>query len=113
MLTACTVVPPDSAPADRPAAEVEGRVEQTPAAPAPAPPAPAARVYRPGIGVVESASVVSLPSSLSAAGGATGPTMAYRLRMADGTTQDVVQTGERFQLGDRLQVTREGRLGRP
>jgi len=39
--------------------------------------------------------------------------MAYRLRMADGTTQDVVQTGERFQLGDRLQVTREGRLGRP
>jgi hypothetical protein len=97
-LAACTLSPPQGTPTERP-------VDAAPAA-------PAARVYRPGIGVVESVSVVSLPS-LSAAGGATGPTMAYRLRMADGTLQDVVQTGERFELGDRVRVTQEGRLARP
>jgi glutamine cyclotransferase len=39
--------------------------------------------------------------------------MAYRLKMADGTTQAVVQAGERFELGDRVQVTPDGRLLRP
>jgi hypothetical protein len=33
--------------------------------------------------------------------------------MADGTTQDVVQAGERFEVGDRVEMTREGRLVRP
>ncbi len=83
---------------------------------APADQAAAPRSYRAGIGVVESASVVSL-SSPAAAGGtaspATSPTMAYRLKMADGATQDVVQAGERFELGDRVQVSSEGRLSRP
>jgi hypothetical protein len=98
----------------------DGRIVQTTAAaPAPAvsPPAvspPAARSYRPGIGIIESATVVSLPSSTSAAaGGSSAPTMAYRLKMLDGTTQDVVQTGGRFQAGDRVQVTRQGRLELP
>jgi hypothetical protein len=105
-------------------------VGAAPAAPAPASPAPPisatplppvpgqavapGRTYRPGIGVVESASVVSLSSSSSAAaGGASGPTMAYRLKMLDGTTQDVVQAGQRFRVGDRVQITREGQVALP
>jgi hypothetical protein len=73
-----------------------------------------ARAYRPGTGIVESATVVALSSSSgAAAGGASGPTMAYRLKMIDGTTQDVVQTGPRFEVGDRVQLTREGRVIRP
>jgi hypothetical protein len=88
------------------------------ATPLPALTTPAPKTYRPGVGIVESASVVSLPSSTSAAAGgragtATAPTMAYRLRMADGTTQDVVLAGERFQVGDRVQMTSNGRLIRP
>ena len=99
------------------------------------PPAPvpvAAPTYKPGVGVIESASVVSLPSSRSATAGGTaphgptmayrlkmedgttphGPTMAYRLKMEDGTTQNIVQAGKRFELGDRVEVTGDGRLVR-
>ncbi len=104
LLAACAVTQPDRSPAPAPSTT-----------PAPAvPPAPAVAAQRPGIGVVESVSVVSLPSSGSAAGGGTaaGPTMAYRLRMPDGTTQDVVHTGERYALGDRLELTGDGRLVR-
>ena len=93
----------------------DGRIVKTIAAP-PAPTAapPATKSYRPGIGIIESASVVSLPSSSSAAaGGSSGPTLAYRLKMLDGTTQDVVQTGRRFEVGDRVQVTRQGRVELP
>lgn len=73
---------------------------------------------RPVEGVVESASVVSLSSkSPSSAGGATGEApsarMAYRVRMADGTTKDVVQAGERFEVGDRVRITGDGRLTQP
>jgi hypothetical protein len=39
--------------------------------------------------------------------------MAYRLKMADGTTQEIVQTGERFEVGDRAQITGDGRVVRP
>ena len=84
-----------------------------------APPAPVSAPtpsVRTGMGVVESASVVSLSSSPSAAAGGTGgsiPTMAYRVKMDDGSTQNVVQAGERFALGERVQVTRDGRLARP
>jgi hypothetical protein len=39
--------------------------------------------------------------------------MAYRLKMADGSTQDVVQAGKRFQVGDRVEITSDGRLLRP
>ena len=38
--------------------------------------------------------------------------MAYRVKMGDGTTQDIVQSGERFAVGDRVEITREGRLNR-
>lgn len=137
MLPACSVSPPDEPISDRPGSGVveavppdesisvrpgTGVVEavpptQTPietlapvSTPTPAP-KPPERTYRPGIGTVESASIVSLSSSQSAAaGGTTGPTMGYRLRMADGTMQGVVQTGERFAVGDRVEITPDGRL---
>jgi outer membrane lipoprotein SlyB len=115
---AVPAVPPAAAPAatapaaTAPAATTPAPIASTPLPPAPA--APAARTYRPGIGIVESATVVALSSSTSAAaGGATGPTMAYRLRMNDGTTQEVVQTGRRFQVGDRVFLSREGRVALP
>ncbi|HEY7241445.1 MAG TPA: hypothetical protein VH600_19895 [Burkholderiales bacterium] len=77
----------------------------------------ASRTYRAGPGTIESATVLSLSSAPAAAGGtaspATNATMAYRLKMADGTTQDVVQAGERFEVGDRVQMTGDGRLVRP
>jgi hypothetical protein len=102
MLAACAVSPPDNPV-----------VEERPAANETAPTAaPAPRTYRPGVGIVESASVVSLSSGSSAAG-ATSPTMAYRLKMEDGTTQEIVQTGERFEVGARAQITGDGRLMRP
>jgi outer membrane lipoprotein SlyB len=103
--------------ATAPAATAPAATTPAPIASAPLPPAPAtpaARAYRPGIGIVESATVVALSSSTSAAaGGASGPTMAYRLKMNDGTTQEVVQTGRRFQVGDRVFLTREGRVALP
>jgi outer membrane lipoprotein SlyB len=104
---------------DRVQVTPEGRVVRIAAVPTPAPAAtsaPVARNYRPGMGIVESATVVALSSSSSsaaAAGGASGPTMAYRLKMLDGTTQSVVQTGPRFEAGERVEVTKEGRVIRP
>ena len=80
----------------------------------PASPGATAPAYRPGVGTIESATVLSLASAPGGtAGPATSATMAYRLKMADGTTQDVVQAGERFEVGDRVEMTREGRLLRP
>ncbi len=119
MLSACSVTPPNERTADRPGTgAVQGEQPAEPEIATPAPvstPTPASeppeRSYRPGIGTVESASIASLSSSQSAAGGgATGTTMGYWLRMADGTTQSVVQAGERFEVGDRVEITRDGRL---
>ena len=107
---------PPAAEAQAPSAAAPQTITSAPieSAPLPALATPAPRSYRPGIGIIESATVVSLSSSTSAsAGGTSGPTMAYRLKMRDGTTQDVVQTGRRFQVGDRVQLTREGRLALP
>lgn len=103
MLAACAVSPPHHPPAVQTSRPME-------AAP---PAAPQALV-----GIVESASVVSLSSVPSAAsGGASGPssspTMAYRVQMPDGRTQSVVQAGERFAVGDRVRLTADGRLTRP
>jgi hypothetical protein len=115
LLGACAALPPERAPAPAPGAE-----RKPDAVPIPeekqvisAQPAPAAS--RPGAGVVESASIVSLPATMSAAGGDTvepveGPTMGYRVRMTDGTTQSVVQAGERFAPGDKVEMTADGRL---
>ena len=88
-----TITAPARAPAPSSAKPAAG--------PRPAPAAKAAsKSYRPGLGIVESASVLSGPSSPSASsGGATAPRMAYRLKMLDGTTQEILQTGDRFQVG--------------
>jgi hypothetical protein len=117
MLSACSVSPLNDRTADRPGTgAVQGGQAAEPQIATPAPvstpaPAPPGRSYRPGIGTVESASIVSLPSLQSAAGGGTtGPTMGYWLRMGDGTAQSVVQAGERFAVGDRVEITRDGRL---
>jgi hypothetical protein len=108
-LAGCAVSPAGGPPSDRP--EREGTISSSPA---PVSSSASATAHRAGVGVVQSASVVSLPSSGTAAGGATaGPTMAYRIDMPDGTTQSVVQAGERFQVGDRVQVTSDGRALRP
>ena len=108
--TAAAAAPAPAAPA--PAATTSAPTASAPTAPAPA--TTVGRAYRPGIGIIESATVGALSSSTSAAaGGASGPTMAYRVKMLDGTTQEVVQTGRRFQVGDRVQLTREGRLVLP
>jgi hypothetical protein len=86
----------------------------TPATVATPAPVIIAQAYRPGVGTVESASVISLPSANSATAGATtNPRMAYRLRMADGSMQDIVQEGERFELGEQVRLTGDGRLVRP
>ena len=103
MLAACAAPPPRQPPVtDRP--PVEGN-------------RPAAQTHRPGVATIESATVLSLSSAPASAGGTAGPgtsaIMAYRLKMADGTTQEVVQAGERFEVGDRVEMTREGRLVRP
>lgn len=105
-LAACAVSPPGGPAADRP--EREGSISSAPGT------SPSAATHRAGVGVVQSASVASLPSSGTAAGGGTaGPTMAYRIAMPDGSTQSVVQAGERFRVGDRVQVTSDGRALRP
>ena len=110
LLAACATRAPNGPSGGRPTG-------QTPVDAAATPSAPTSR-YRPGVGTIESATVLSLSSAPAAAAGgtagaATSATMAYRLKMADGTTQDVVQAGERFEVGDRVQMTREGRLVRP
>jgi hypothetical protein len=94
--------------------KIDAAATPAPAAVAPAAVAPAPMAHRPGLGTVESASVASLASSPSAAAGGTGApaTMAYRLRMADGSTQDVLLAGERFKVGERVELTRDGRLVR-
>ncbi len=120
MLSACSVAPPREQTAVPPStgaveAQPAERPMETPApvvTPRPAPQPPQSR-YRPGIGTVESASIVSLPSSSSSVGGGTAsPTMGYWLRMEDGSTQSVVQAGERFEVGDRVEISGDGRLTR-
>jgi hypothetical protein len=39
--------------------------------------------------------------------------MAYRVQMPDGTTQSIVQAGERFAVGERVEITGDGRVVRP
>lgn len=110
--TAALVTPVPAAPVTAP--PVKSAPGPAASIPAPtAPPTPVPGALRPGIGTVESASVVALPSSSASGGGTAEPTMAYRLRMADGSTQSIVHAGARFKVGERAQVTRDGRLVRP
>ena len=91
-------------------------------APAPVSPvtpvAPASSIgsYRPGFGIIESISLVTLPASASA-GGTLPPVVSgpYRmtLRMDDGNIQTVIQDTRAFLVGDRIQIMSDGRLIRP
>lgn len=75
--------------------------------------------YRPGSGIIESIGLITLPAS-SASSAAAGATAApvpgpYRLtlRMDDGTIQTLVQNTRALLVGDRIQITADGRLIRP
>lgn len=104
-LAACAV--PQPYPPSTPTAASEAAQANSPATRPPA----GATALKPGFGVVESASVVSLPSSSSVAAGASaGPTMAYRLRMEDGSAQNLLHAGERLEVGDRVEVKSDGRM---
>jgi hypothetical protein len=119
LLSGCAVSPADRPVADRPAADRPAAEPEEGIEPRTSATTPAARTYRPGIATVQSASVVSLSSNAgSASAGGTArpsstPTMAYRLKMRDGAMQDIVQAGERFQVGDTVLITSDGRLVRP
>ncbi len=104
VLAACAVSSPDRAPVPPAAGDAVQGSSSPSSPPAPLPP------HRPGGGVVESASVVSLSSSPSAGGTASSPTMGYRLKMEDGSMQNILHAGERFEVGDRVEVTSDGRL---
>jgi hypothetical protein len=73
--------------------------------------------YRPGSGILESIGLITLPASAAAGGTATsapvpGP---YRLilRMDDGNIQTVTADTRALLVGDRVQITSDGRLIRP
>lgn len=83
-------------------------------------PAPLA-AYRAGNGIIESIGLVTLPPAgwpASAAAGGTVPAAApgpYRitLRMDDGTIQTLIQDTRAFLVGDRINLSSDGRLLRP
>ena len=73
--------------------------------------------FRPGSGILESISLTTLPASAAAGGTAAstpvpGP---YRLsiRMEDGNIQTVEADTRALLVGDRVQITADGRLIRP
>jgi hypothetical protein len=72
--------------------------------------------YRPGSGIVESISLVTLPASATA-GGTLPPVVSgpYRvtLRMDDGSIQTMIVDNRAFLVGDRVQIMSDGRLIRP
>jgi hypothetical protein len=72
---------------------------------------PAAATFRPGYGVIETITLVrSVPSAST---GANLPErVAYRLglRMDDGTVQAIDQDSRNFMVGDRVQLTNDGRV---
>lgn len=127
-LAACTTYTEPPRPA--PVATVPAPVVTAPPAAAGASTAPASPValaklepgtYQPGYGILESIGLVTLPPS-TASGGATGAAATgapapgpYRLtvRMEDGTIQTLIQDTRALLVGDRLQVTEDGRLIRP
>lgn len=81
-------------------------------------PAPATTIsaFRPGFGIVESISLVTLPASASAGGTLPAVTSGpYRmtLRMDDGAIQTVISDTRAVLVGDRVQIMPDGRLVRP
>jgi hypothetical protein len=73
--------------------------------------------YRPGFGTLESIALQTPPAESASAGGTSGAAASgpYRLtlRMDDGSTQTLVHNARAFLVGDRLQVTADGKLIRP
>jgi hypothetical protein len=71
--------------------------------------------YRAGTGIVESISLAA-PAGSAAGGGTAAPAVSgpYRatLRMDDGSVQTIVVDTRAFLVGDRLQITPDGRLVR-
>jgi|SRR4051812_34682833 hypothetical protein len=65
----------------------------------------AAPLYRAGLGTVESVTLV--PAGSAAAGGTVVVPRGYelRIRMDDGTMQNLVQDSPNFRVGDRVEVT--------
>ena len=72
--------------------------------------------YRPGYGIIESISLVTLPASATA-GGTLPPVVSgpYRvtIRMDDGSIQTMIIDNRAFLVGDRVQIMGDGRLIRP
>jgi len=66
--------------------------------------------WQPGFGRIESISVV--PAGASAAGGTAPAPRGYQItvRMDNGTVQSIVQDNPNFRVGDRVEITREGRV---
>jgi len=71
--------------------------------------------YRPGSGILESIGLVTLPASAAAGGTASAAPGPFRLtlRMDDGSVQTLIQDTRALLVGDRLQITSDGRLFRP
>jgi len=71
--------------------------------------------YRPGSGILESIGLVTLPASAAAGGTATAAPGPFRLtlRMDDGSVQTLIQDTRALLVGDRLQITPDGKLIRP
>lgn len=72
--------------------------------------------YKPGSGILESIGLVTLPASSASAGATAAPApgpFRLTLRMDDGTIQTLVQDTRALLVGDRLQITADGRLLRP
>jgi hypothetical protein len=72
--------------------------------------------FRAGSGLLESIGLVTLPPASAAAGASAAPAPGpYRLtlRMDDGSIQTVIADTRAVLVGDRLQITSDGRLIRP
>jgi ABC-type Fe3+-hydroxamate transport system substrate-binding protein len=90
-----------------------GRIVTVPASPAPAGVA-SVPALRAGYGIVEAVSLVYQAPTPSASAGGTaaavpGP-FRLMLRMDDGSLQNIVQDYRGFMVGDRVQVTTDGRI---
>ena len=111
-LAGCTTYydPPTTAPVT-----TSGGVPVLSAGPAPVVSAAPGSTQRAGRGIIESISLAS-PTASASAGGTAAPAASgpYRItvRMDDGNVQTLVVDNRAFLVGDRVQVTPEGRLVR-
>lgn len=106
-------IPAPAATAPAPSATVTSPPATVAAAPVPAPVASPMVAYKPGRGTIESIAAVNYAQPIeSASAGASSPMSAYRLgvRMEDGTVQYFDQDQSAFRVGDRVQITGDGRI---